>query len=343
MRMFNSKQLLSLVLVMLMGYPLPGGAATVETASPRAVLGSINAYGMVRVGGVAVPDQGTLFAGDQVKTELGGAVVQYRQGARVRLGSETAASFSPSQVQLQKGQMSFQTRADDGTVFAASTLLLKPAAANSAVNVVLQDRQASVAVTEGAVKVVDPSGTELASLRAGEARLFEEASAALPPAPSSPAPAPQGALGGRGWVLALAVGVVATSLGIAAIVGDDDAEDAMKLATTLQSQNAALQTQLTALKTQVNTLQTLAQGDQAALRALAASVATLTQIQQELSALQVQINAAAAAGNTAQLQSLLAQQNALFSRLQTATQAVNQNANNVTNRPPISSPTRLAP
>lgn len=348
MRMLACKQLLSLLLVVLMAHPLPLGAATEATSSPnRAVLGSINAYGTVRVGDVAVPVQGTLFAGDQVKTELGGAVVQYRQGVRIQLGSETVASFSPTQVQLQKGQMSFQARDGEETVIAASTLLLKPTAPNSAANVVLQDRQASIAVTEGAVTVVDPSGVELASLRAGEARLFAEASAALPPAPSSSAPAPQGAMSGRGWVLALAVGVVGASLGTAGILransADDRANEANQLATTLQSQNAALQTQLNSLRTQLNTLQLLAQGDQAALRALSNSVAQLVLLQQELSALQVQINQAAAAGDVARLQTLLAQQSALFNRVQAATNDVRQKAQDLQNRTGIGTPTRVSP
>ena len=320
------------------------------------MLGSISAYGTVRVGDVAVPAQGTLFAGDQVKTGLGGAVVQYQQGARVRLGSESVATFSTTQVQLQKGQMSFQARAADGPVFAASTLMLKPAAPNSAANVVLADRQASIAVTEGTLSIVDPSGVELASLSAGEARLFEEASAALPPAPGAPAPAPQ-AMGGNGWVLALAVGVVGVSLGIAGILrandAGDKADEATKLATaaqtqadqlrtlvtTVQSQNAALTTQLTALRAQVNALQLLAQGDQVALRALAAAVAELTLIEQELLSLQIRINQAIAAGDTATLRTLLAQQSTLFSRLQTATTNVRRATENLQNRPPIGSPT----
>src|SRR3990172_2039280 len=139
MQIPNSKQLLSMLLVVLIAYPASVGAAPAATAVPRAVLGSINTYGTVHVGDVAVPTQGTLFAGDQVKTEVGTAVVQYQQGARVRVGSESLATFSPSQVQLQRGQMSFQTSASDGPVFAASTLMLKPAGPSSAANVVLQD------------------------------------------------------------------------------------------------------------------------------------------------------------------------------------------------------------
>src|SRR3972149_5081664 len=115
MQIPNAKQLLCMLLVVLIAYPASIGAAP-ATAVPRAVLGSINTYGTVRVGDVAVPTQGTLFAGDQVKTDVGAAVVQYQQGARVRMGSESMATFSPSRVQLQRGQMSFQARSADGTV-----------------------------------------------------------------------------------------------------------------------------------------------------------------------------------------------------------------------------------
>ena len=86
--------------------------------------------------------------------------------------------------------MSFQTAAGSAMVFAVSTLRLEPSTAKAAANVTLKDSKASVAVTEGTLNVVDPSGVQLASLHAGDARLFEEAAAAVPGPASSPAAAP---------------------------------------------------------------------------------------------------------------------------------------------------------
>lgn len=354
MQIPNAKQLLCMLLVVLIAYPASIGAAPAATAFPRAVLGSINTYGTVHVGDVAVPTQGTLFAGDQVKTEVGAAVVQYQQGARIRMGSESVATFSPSQVQLQRGQMSFQARSADGPVFAASTLMLKPTGTNSAANVVLQDRRASVAVTEGTLSVVDPSGVELASLNAGDARLFEEASAALPPAPGAPAPQVASHTHNT-WVLALAVGIAGASLGIAGILrandADDRAEEAATAAAAAQSQAAAAQTQSDQLKAQVTTLQssvaalqTQAQtlnstitalqsklaSDTLALQQLAAAQAEVASILSELSGVLAQL----AVASPAQVQALIAQVNSLFGRLVTATNAVNSVLSGAGQTPP---------
>jgi len=336
MATMNLKQLLSVLLVVLIARPVPLGAAA-TTASTRTTLGSISSHGTVRVGDVVVPPEGTLFSGDQVQTELGSAVVRYREGANVRLGNETLASFSPSLVQLQKGQMSFRTASSEGPVFAASTLLLEPAAPNSAANVFLGDRKASVAVTEGTLKVMDPSGVQLASLSAGEARLFEEASAALPP-PPSPAAAPQGGLSGsRGWILALGVAIAGTSLGIAGLVqandADERADEAQRLAqkaqsdadalrtlvTTLQSQITALQSQATSLTSQITALQTKLASDTKALQDLAAAQAEVAAIQAQLSGVLANL---AVATTPAQVQALAAQVSSLFNSLVTATNKV---------------------
>ena len=105
------------------------------------------------------------------------------------LGSGSLASFTPGRVELRKGQMSFDA-VTGGLVFAASTLRIEPTAEKSAANVTLQDRKATVTVTKGSLRVVDPSGIQLASLHVGEARLFEEASTAAQPSASAPPPPP---------------------------------------------------------------------------------------------------------------------------------------------------------
>ena len=171
-------RLVATMLSMLMlSSPSIGVSSTL--AISRNVLGSISTSGSVRVGEVGVPAQGTIFEGDLVNTGTGIATIQYRDGARVTLASDSQAIFATNRVQLKKGQMTFQT-VRNGVVFAASSLQLKPAAGKFAANVTLNDSKVSIAVTEGSVKVLNPSGIELASLTAGDARLFEDAPNSVP-------------------------------------------------------------------------------------------------------------------------------------------------------------------
>ena len=84
--------------------------------------------------------------------------------------------------------MAFRAGSGGGPAFAASTLRLEPLAAHSAASVSLNDGKAQATVTEGAWRVLDPSGAQLVSLKAGETALLAMASAAaLSPAASSAA------------------------------------------------------------------------------------------------------------------------------------------------------------
>ena len=253
----NFKQMLSVFLAILMLRPFP-----MQAAPTPAVLGSISSYGAVTVGELSAPAENTLFAGDLVSTRIGSAVIQYKQGTRVLLTMDSSAQFTPSAVQLQKGQMTFRSSSVQGPVFQASSLRLEPTVASSSANVILNDGKASVAVTEGAVRVVDPTGAPLASIQAGEARLFAMASAAAAPAapPTASAAAPQ-AGGGNGtvWLLALGVAAAGASLGIAGLIRANNANDSADAAAAenavLQGQLAALQGTITTLQGQITTLQ----------------------------------------------------------------------------------------
>ena len=355
------KQLLALFLCGLFVRPVPIMAGPDATASPRAVLGSVTSRGMVQVGEVQVPGMSALFSGDQVRTLAGNAMIQYQDGVRVVLGNESLASFSSARVELQKGQMSFSTETAK-PLFAASTLRIEPTSAKSAANVTLQDRKATVAVTEGTFKVVDPSGAQLASLRAGEARLFEEASAALPspPAAAAAAPPPQGGGGGtlsRAWLVALAVGIAGTSLGIAGIVKANDADDradqaatdanqaraqaaaAQAQITAAQATVAALTTQVTALRTQLTALQAQVTAGNVQVANLAAALANLDRLQGQLGDAQRQLSqllvaiarqgGAPTAAQISQLQSLGGLIDSLFQAVQTATGVVTGIVNEV--------------
>ena len=318
MQPLKTRDMLSILLSVLLIHPYP-----VQAATPAAVLGSISSYGAVSVGAVIAPSEGTLFAGDLVNTRLGSAVIQYKEGARVLLAMDSSAQFTASTVQLQKGQMTFRSASENGPMFSASSLRLEPAAANSSANVILNEGRASVAVTEGAVRVVDPTGVRLADLEAGEARLF---AMAVPPAAAAASPAvpaaPQASTESKTiWLLALGVSAVATSLGIAALVRANDASDK---ADEAAAKNTELTAQITALQGTINTLQgqiTTLQGQIAALQSSSsAQQATINSLQGQVTALQATINAlqstitslqAANSSQAAQITSLLNQVAAL--------------------------------
>ena len=218
----NAKQALTVVLAALMIQPFP-----VQAASASTMIGSISSYGSVTVGDVSAPRESTLFSGDVVNTRSGNATVQYKQGARVLLANDSAALFSTSSVELRNGQMSFRPGSDMGVAFSASSLRLQPAKSSSA-NVTLKDGKATVSVTEGTVEVIDPSGAKLATVGAGEAKLFAMASpapAAAAPAPAAaapPAPASKKVGGVPVWVVVGAVAAVSTTVGVALKMNSND-------------------------------------------------------------------------------------------------------------------------
>jgi hypothetical protein len=342
------KQLLALFLCGLLARP-----TLMAEPAPAAVLGSVTSRGTVRVGSALVPGMSALFSGDQVRTGAGSALIQYQGGARVILGLESLASFSSERVELQKGLMSFATQSG-GPLFAAKTLRIEPASAKSAANVTLLDHKATVAVTEGSLRVVDPSGVQLAALRAGEARLFEEVSA-LPPSPRPlplPAAAPQQAGGGglsRWWLVALGIGSVAIPLGIAKGLRGNDAEACgdllqAQLAQAL-AQVAALQTQIRNLQTNLNTLSAAAARQGVVISNLPALMAEANRLQTELNSAQSRITrlqnevsgpcGSVSAAETAEVQLAMNELNNLFLSTQAlanvSSQVFSQNDNVISN------------
>ena len=315
----NFKQMLSVFLAILMLRPFP-----MQAAPTPAVLGSISSYGAVTVGELSAPAENTLFAGDLVSTRIGSAVIQYKQGTRVLLTMDSSAQFTPSAVQLQKGQMTFRSSSVQGPVFQASSLRLEPTVASSSANVILNDGKASVAVTEGAVRVVDPTGAPLASIQAGEARLFAMASAAAapaaPPVPSAAAAAPQGNVPAHThavWMLALGVAAAGASLGIAGLIRANNANDSADAAAAenavLQGQLAALQGTITTLQGQITTLQaqiaTLQSSGSAQAGQITSLLAQIATLQGLITTLQGQVAALQSSGSAqaGQITSLLAQ------------------------------------
>ena len=334
----NAKPLLPALLSLLLVHPL---AAQSLPDAPRTVLGSITVHGPVTVGDTLIPPSsgGTIFAGDQVQTAIASAVVQYQQGPRVMLATQSLVEFTATHVRLEMGRMWFRSASADGPVFLASTLRLEPAAANSGAIVTRRDQKASILVTEGRFNIVDTSGARLASLSAGDARLFEEETATLhavatpPQARPSQAPAGQ-ASSEKWWVLGIGSAMAGAATTVGLIVRASDSEILsnqinFQLVQT-QSQNAALQEQASSLQSQLASLSPPPE--------LAARFATvgsqLTQIQSDLDAVQSQISQLLSdidsqggdptQGQMDRLQSIRSEQNLLTVQLQAAANEVNE-------------------
>jgi ferric-dicitrate binding protein FerR (iron transport regulator) len=207
-------------------------SSTTWAASSAAVVGSINSYGAVSVGKSPAPASSTLLSGDTVTTQSGNAVVRYEQGTRVMLASTSAAVFSPRAVELKKGQMILSTTSSTDVVFNATSLRLEPTSDKTSAEVSLEEGKATIAVREGSVRAVDPSGKPLAVISAGEAKLFAMASpaasaAAAPAAPAASASAPPVAAG-LTWILVGTFAVAGTTFGIYRAVTQDH-EDLVKV------------------------------------------------------------------------------------------------------------------
>ncbi|MBI2817548.1 MAG: hypothetical protein HYX72_11470 [Acidobacteria bacterium] len=259
-------------------------------------------------------------------------MIQYRQGVRVSLASESIADFTPAGVQLERGFMNFQT-VSSGIVFSASTLRLEPATVKTSGNVSFQGSKASVSVAEGTLKVIDPSGVQLASLSAGEARLFEEAaataaSASAPSAAAAPAAPPQGGQtssdSSRKWLIGVGVAVVGTSLGVAGLVRANDANSrADSQAATIsqvQSQNAALATQVAQVQSQNAALSTQVTALRAQAAALSAQLVSLASQSNQVKAIQAELAAQLAELSKAEAQLSAAQQQTTQLVMQIASQ-----------------------
>jgi hypothetical protein len=262
----------------LMSHP-PSMAAS-STAS-RDVVGSIESHGWVQVGDVQMPTVGTLFAGDQVTTNNGVAVIQYKNRARILLASESRANFAPKRVQLEMGLMTFQTTLMDGVVFAAATLRMEPTSLRAAANVILTEHRASVVVTRGTFKVLDRTGVQLASLNAGDARLFEESPAAssrpaASPAPERAAAPPRGGEAKKFALRAPVKGLEIGNPGPVRSVGVNNSVDA------LQTLLAAAQARATTLQTQANTLRSISPQGEVISADVATKIAELATLQQQL-------------------------------------------------------------
>lgn len=131
----------------------------------------IQAEGDFVVGTVVIPKIGTLFPGDRVETKAVSAEVKYRDMNRtiVRIDSDSAVTFLPKQVQLERGRISFETDfAALSMVVSSSNFRLLVTSPRVSATVSILHGDVSLTVHEGALRVVNLSGSQLAVVRAGE-------------------------------------------------------------------------------------------------------------------------------------------------------------------------------
>ncbi len=138
-----------------------------------AAIGTLSAYGEVRLGSAEAPSGATVFDGQRVTTGAGGeAVIALGDTTRIALGRATQARLSTEGIVLERGSARFETAPKQAPIFAAG-LRLEPEAGTSSVEASLRSRgRVNVAVLSGGIRVLDPSGAALASVRAGQALLF---------------------------------------------------------------------------------------------------------------------------------------------------------------------------
>jgi hypothetical protein len=218
MSQLSVRQMIAVLLAVMLLRPFP-----MQASSPTPVLGSIASYGTVKVGDTASPRANTLFVNDLVKTAEGSAVIQYKEGTRVLLAKDSSAQFTVSAIQLQKGQLNFRSSSGESPIFQADSLRLEPMAANSSGTVILQDGKASVSVTQGAIRAVDPTGVTLTEINAGQTQLFAMASpaAAAAASASASAAAPPALDPTTIWLLVLSAAITTATV-TAFLLTDDE-------------------------------------------------------------------------------------------------------------------------
>ncbi len=143
-------------------------------AAGEAPLGSLNAYGLVKLGSMDVPSGASVFDGQIVSTGRSGkALLALRDQTRVALGHATRARVSRKSVVLEEGAAQFTSVTPSGTPIFAGALRLEPVSPSASLEASILERgRVNVAVWTGNVRVLDPSGAAVGRLRAGQALVF---------------------------------------------------------------------------------------------------------------------------------------------------------------------------
>jgi hypothetical protein len=161
-----------------------------------AAIGSMTAYGDVRLDSAKATQGSTVFEGQTISTDAtGGALVALRDSTRISLRRDTRARLGLAAVVLEQGAARFVTAGSSGAKLFARDLRLDPISGPATLEASLKEGgRVNVAVVAGGVQVTDPSGAILGNVRAGQALLFglaaQEQSEAQKPRPRSGGQAP---------------------------------------------------------------------------------------------------------------------------------------------------------
>lgn len=150
------------------------------TAAPPAFLGTVNAWGNVRVDGASVSGNATVFEGSVIETDGATGVVRLQKGVQLTLNTASRARVFAGRAVLEQGAS--EISASSAYTLEAGKFRIVPDTDSRAVVRYKSDRVFDVATLSGAVRVTDGSGLMLARINAGRAITFstQAAGAAAP-------------------------------------------------------------------------------------------------------------------------------------------------------------------
>jgi hypothetical protein len=340
---------------------MPVSAA--ELGTPRTSLGSVSSVGSVSLRGVDVPQEGTIFSGDELQVGSHGyAKIVFVAGHRLELDRDTKVNIQqPGNnivVQIRSGNVGFTSAPSSQLTLMVGPYEIIPDA-NASGNVALIGKDAlglrtmkgKVAVhqlTSSHIKYVVSQGQERILTYTGQtAEPVAQIASALPaPIPAvPPAPDPQTAPAGKGLSKTGWIAVLATIGGAAAAIAVLATSSNSENTTSIVARQQAVQGTQTAIQTAQQASATAIQLQSASTQATAAlaslppsTAAPITsqfqqvssqanaanqQITTLLSTLNGQLVQLQSATSNAQIQSILSQINSTIAQLNTQIQAVN--------------------
>ena len=324
LRHANVERLVASVLVVVMvGFTIPVSAAELGA---KDVLGSVRAFGSVELRGVAISQEGTVFAGDRIRAHGGAYAKVFLTGgqsfelrgnadltviddgamAQLAMASGTvtfaAADRAPLRVDITPYQLMTETGSGLVSVIDGQTVGVR--VQSGSLQVKNTETQESFVLTEGQEKLLGRSNGVIAD---PISVIASNLPAPLPTNPSvpRPSPAPQaGSLSSAAWAAIVAAVAGGAAAATWAVVGRDkvdksELDAANASVTTLTSQNSTLTSQISTLEGQITTAASAITSRDAQIVAVAAqsqdlanNLITLQNIARvELSALEAQLAA----------------------------------------------------
>jgi hypothetical protein len=264
---------------------MPVSAADLH--KPKPVLGSVSAVGKVEVRGISISEEGTLFAGDSIKSlDKAYAKILLKNGGKLELAEKTEINVQPEgqvvQIAMTAGAMGFTSLGNALNIKVQPYEVLSTGDASG--NVIITPTAATVRSLKGKLTVRNLKTRESYVVTAGQDRLFGldgakrvslgEIASNVPgpiPMPSPQTPAGQTRGGGLAmdtgaWVAviagAAAAAVLVTTLVITLNNRDDIDELGRKidtLTTTITTNQQANQAAIAAIQSAVSASLTAAQ------------------------------------------------------------------------------------